>query len=83
LFVKNRAAFNVKQRQDYEREQKARQYAKQGKEAKMSRSEKAERAEAKEAADRKSAETMEVGEGVQFPPTTRGEARSPSIIKAV
>jgi hypothetical protein len=43
---KNRAAFNVKQRQDHAREQKARDAAKTGNEAEVSRSEKAERAEA-------------------------------------
>jgi hypothetical protein len=59
LFAKHRGAFNVKQQMDYEREQKAREAAKQGREAKMSRSEKRERAEAQEAAQRKVEETMD------------------------
>ena len=58
-FKNNRAAFNVRQRQDYEREQKARDAAKEARDSKLSRSERQERAEAKEAADRKAAETME------------------------
>jgi uncharacterized protein (DUF58 family) len=59
LFVKNRGAFNVKQRQDYEREQKVREAAKEARESKLSRSERQERAEAKEAAQRKQEEAME------------------------
>ena len=58
-FKNNSAAFNVRQRQDYEREQKARDAAKEARDSKLSRSERQERAEAKEAADRKAAETME------------------------
>jgi hypothetical protein len=59
LFAKDRGAFNVKQRQDYEREQKARDGAREAREAKMSRSEWRERDEAKAAADKTTAETME------------------------
>jgi hypothetical protein len=59
LFAKNRAAFTVKQRQDYDRQQKAREYAKAMRESKLSRSERRERAEAREAAHRKQEETME------------------------
>lgn len=59
LFNKDRGAFNVKQRQDYEREQKARTYGKETRDAKMSRTERRERAEATEAADKKAEETME------------------------
>jgi hypothetical protein len=59
LFVKNRGAFNVKLRQEYERGQKARDAAKAGREAKMSRSEKAERAEAMVAEQSRADETME------------------------
>jgi hypothetical protein len=76
LFVKNRAAFNVKQRKDYERKHKAREYAKESRDAKMSRAEKAERAEAKEAADRKSAETMEAVR--EFNSRRQSEARQES-----
>src|SRR4051812_11157241 len=59
LFDKNRGAFNVKQRQDYERQQKVREAAKASREGKLSRSERQERAEAKDAAERKVEETME------------------------
>jgi hypothetical protein len=53
LFHKHRGRFNVKQGQDYDRQQKARDYAKEAREAKMSRSERRERDVAKEAAQKK------------------------------
>jgi hypothetical protein len=59
LFAKNRGAFNVKQRQDYDRQEKVREAAKATRESKLSRSERQERGEAKEAAQRKFEETLE------------------------
>jgi hypothetical protein len=59
LFAKNRAAFNVKQRQDYDRQQKTRDAAKEAREAKMSRSERRERDEARAEAQSKWDEGME------------------------
>jgi hypothetical protein len=53
LFAKNRGAFNVKQRQDYERQQNVREAAKASRESKLSRAEKQERDEANEAAQKK------------------------------
>lgn len=59
LFAKSRGRFNVKQRQDYEREQKARDAGKDARDAKMSRADKAERAGAQKAAKAEDDETME------------------------
>jgi hypothetical protein len=59
LFHKDRARFNIKQRQDYERQQKARDGSKEAKEAKTSRAEKQERFEARDAAARQAEEAME------------------------
>lgn len=51
LFQKNRGAFNVKQRQNYDPQQKARDAGKEARNAKMSRSKWQERAAEREAAD--------------------------------
>ena len=53
LFDKNRARFNVKQRQDYMRQRAAREAAKAFKEARMSKEERAERQAAREEAQKK------------------------------
>ena len=62
LFHEDRARFNVKQRMDYEREQKARDQAREAREAKMSRDEKQERAEGRAAAAKKAEEATEFAE---------------------
>ena len=59
LFAKNRAAFNVKQRQDYDRQQKVREAAKASRQSKLSRSEKEDRAAAREHDQRRAEQTKE------------------------
>jgi len=59
LFQKNRAMFNVKQRQVYERQQKARDASKETREAKMSKADKQERAQARAADAKKAEEVMD------------------------
>lgn len=59
LFGKDRAAFNIKLRQDYERQQKIKENAKQSREEKLSEAAKSERANARQEAERKTQATME------------------------
>jgi hypothetical protein len=59
IFHKDRAMFNVKQRQDYERQQKGRDASKEAREAKMSKADKQERAQARAADAKKAEEVMD------------------------
>lgn len=78
-FAKDRAGFNAKQRGDYQREQKACEYAKAAREAHMSRAEKQERATAKADSEKKAAETMEAVR--EFNEARKAEKAEPSSRK--
>jgi hypothetical protein len=65
LFQKNRAMFNVKQWQEYERQQKGRDASKEAREANMSRADRQERDNARDAAAKKAEEIMDAAREFQ------------------